>query len=34
MKYIILMPDYTGSCIRDEFGEEINLKSLNLPKHL
>jgi len=34
MKYIILMPDYTGSCIRDEFGEEINLKSLNLPKYI
>ncbi|MFW9873667.1 MAG: hypothetical protein ACFFG0_11220 [Candidatus Thorarchaeota archaeon] len=34
MRYIILMPDYTGSCIRDEFGEEIKLESLNLPKRI
>jgi hypothetical protein len=32
MKYIVLMPDYTGSCIRDEFEGEIAVESLNLPK--
>ena len=32
MKYIVLMPDYTGSCIRDEFEGEIAMESLNLPK--
>ena len=34
MRYIVLMPDYTGSCVRDEFGEEIKLESLNLPKNI
>ena len=34
MRYIVLMPDYIGSCIRDEFGEEIKLESLNLPKNI
>lgn len=34
MKYIILIPDYTGYCIRDEFEGEISLEKLNLPKSL
>lgn len=34
MKYIVLMPDYTGSCVRDEFEGEISVESLNLPEHI
>jgi hypothetical protein len=34
MKYIVLMPDYTGSCIRDEFEGEIAIESLGLPKEI
>ena len=34
MKYIVLMPDYTGSCIRDEFEGEIAMESLGLPKEI
>lgn len=30
MKYMILMPDYTGSCIRDEFEGEVNVDELGL----
>lgn len=29
--YLILAPDYTGSCIRDEFNGPIELSSLKLP---
>ena len=31
MKYLIIMPDYTGSGIRDEFEGEISLNDLDLP---
>ncbi len=31
MRYLVIMPDYTGSCIRDEFGDEIKLWNLGLP---
>jgi hypothetical protein len=30
MKYLILIPDYTGSCIRDEFEGEIEIENLGL----
>lgn len=32
MRYLILIPDYTGSCIRDEFDGEINISNLGLSK--
>ncbi|WP_032113839.1 hypothetical protein [Candidatus Paracaedibacter symbiosus] len=32
MKYLILSPSYSGSCIQDEFNGEIELEDLNLPK--
>ena len=31
MKYLTLIPNYTGSCIQDDFEGQINLESLNLP---
>lgn len=31
MKYIVIIPDYMGSCIRDEFEGEIAVESLELP---
>ena len=31
MKYLVLAPDYTSSCIRDEFNGSIELSKLNLP---
>lgn len=34
MKYLIIMPDYTQSCIVDEFNGRIDLKKLNLPESL
>ncbi len=34
MKYLIVIPDYTGSCIQDEFEGEISLDDLDLPKNL
>jgi len=30
MKYMVLMPDYTGSCLRDEFEGELNIDELGL----
>ncbi|MGL5720597.1 MAG: hypothetical protein ACRCYP_07410 [Alphaproteobacteria bacterium] len=33
MKYLSIMPDYTGSCIKDDFsGEFVDLESMDLPK--
>lgn len=32
MRYLILAPNYSSSCIRDEFSEYIDLDSLSLPK--
>lgn len=33
MKYLTIMPDYTGSCIKDDFsGEPIDLDSMELPE--
>ena len=34
MRYIILIPNYTGSCVQDEFGGEIELENLHLPTHV
>lgn len=34
MKYLTMASDYTNSCIRDDFANEIDLKILNLPKDL
>ncbi|MGL4427020.1 MAG: hypothetical protein ACRCUQ_04630 [Alphaproteobacteria bacterium] len=35
MKYLTIMPDYTGSCIKDDFsGEFVDLESMELPKDL
>jgi len=31
VKYLTLAPDYTRSCIKDEFSEIIEIKSLSLP---
>ena len=31
MKYLVLAPDYSGSCIRNEFGEKVELGTLELP---
>ena len=30
MKYLIVAPEYTGSCIHDEFVGDINIEDLNL----
>ncbi len=32
MKYLTLMPDYTGSCIRDDFEGQIEPTLLGLPQ--
>lgn len=32
MKYLTLIPDYTGSCIQDDAGNAIEIQDLNLPK--
>jgi hypothetical protein len=32
MKYLILAPDYTGSCLIDEYKGEIQIEKLNLLK--
>ncbi len=32
MRYLTIMPDYTNSCINDDFEGPITLESLNLPK--
>jgi hypothetical protein len=34
MKYLILAPDYTGSCIQDEFEGEVPLEELLIPKEI
>lgn len=34
MRYIIVMPDYTGSCLRDEFDGELPIQSLDLSENL
>lgn len=31
MRYLTIMPDYTGSCIRDDFAGEVDLLGLGLP---
>ena len=34
MKYLTLIPDYTGSCIQDDYNGRIELSELNLPGDL
>jgi len=34
MKYLTLIPDYTGSCIQDDYNGRIELNELNLPQGL
>ena len=34
MRYLVIMPDYTGSCVREEFGEEVELEDLGLPRNV
>lgn len=31
MKYLTIMPDYTGSCVQDDFGGKIEIDQLDLP---
>ena len=33
MRYLTLVPDYTGSCIQDDFEVNVSLEKLNLPKN-
>ncbi len=32
MRYLIIIPDYTGSCIKDEFIGQIDIEKLELPQ--
>jgi hypothetical protein len=32
MRYITIAPDYTGSCIRDDFNGQLDLTDLDLPE--
>ena len=32
MKYLTIIPDYTGSCLRDDFEGQIELEELGLPQ--
>ncbi len=34
MQYLILSPNYTGSCIKNEFSGSVDLDQLSLPKEL
>lgn len=33
MRYLTIIPDYTGSCIVDDFEGPVSLESLGLPKN-
>ncbi len=32
MKYLTIIPDYTGSCIKDDFTGQIEIEELGLPQ--
>lgn len=34
MKYLTIIPDYTGSCIKDDFTGRIDIKDLELPQDI